>query len=113
MGLFDFINLEQRAKCVLTDSGTVQEECCLFAVPNVTIRDVTERPETLEVGSNVISGAEPDSIIRCVEIALNCDTDWAPPLEYLANNVRNGDEINFPSRRIDLGRICSISGHKS
>src|SRR5260221_3095968 len=47
-GFFDFIALEQNAFCVLSDSGTVQEECCIFKVPNVTIRDVTERPETLE-----------------------------------------------------------------
>jgi UDP-N-acetylglucosamine 2-epimerase (non-hydrolysing) len=44
-GLFDFIALERNAFCVLSDSGTVQEECCLFKVANVTIRDVTERPE--------------------------------------------------------------------
>ncbi|HDK81211.1 MAG TPA: UDP-N-acetylglucosamine 2-epimerase (non-hydrolyzing), partial [Nitrospirae bacterium] len=55
-GFFDFIALEQRAFCVITDSGTVQEECCIFRVPNVTIRDVTERPETVETGSNIIAG---------------------------------------------------------
>jgi UDP-N-acetylglucosamine 2-epimerase (non-hydrolysing) len=87
LGLFDFINLEQRAKCVLTDSGTVQEECCLFAVPNVTIRDVTERPETIEVGSNMISGATPDSIVSCVRTVLSCNRDWTPPPEYLAKDV--------------------------
>ena len=38
------------AFCVLSDSGTVQEEACIFGVPNVTIRDVTERPETVECG---------------------------------------------------------------
>ena len=66
LGLFDFIHLEQNAKCVLTDSGTVQEECCIFRVPNVTIRDVTERPETIEIGSNILSGANPESIAHCV-----------------------------------------------
>ena len=47
-GFFDFLALEQNAYCVLSDSGTVQEECAIFKVPNVTLRDVTERPETLE-----------------------------------------------------------------
>jgi len=87
LGLFDFINLEQRARCVLTDSGTVQEECCLFGIPNVTIRDVTERPETLEVGSNIISGSEQDSIIRCVKTALSCNLEWTPPHEYMVKDV--------------------------
>ena len=57
-GFFDFIALEQKAKCVLSDSGTVQEECSIFIVPNVTLRDVTERPETIDCGSNILSGAE-------------------------------------------------------
>src|SRR5205814_451087 len=52
LGFFDFVKLEKNARLVLTDSGTVQEECCIFGVPNVTVRDVTERPETLEAGSN-------------------------------------------------------------
>ncbi|MFN8008426.1 MAG: UDP-N-acetylglucosamine 2-epimerase [Terriglobia bacterium] len=42
-GFFDFIHLEKNALCVLSDSGTVQEECAILKVPNVTIRDVTER----------------------------------------------------------------------
>jgi len=87
LGLFDFVNLERQAMCVLSDSGTVQEECCIFKVPNVTIRDVTERPETLEVGSNMLSGAEPESILTCVKTVLNQPCEWAPPQEYLVRNV--------------------------
>src|SRR5262249_8189659 len=86
-GFFDFVHLEQRARCVLSDSGTVQEECCIFRVPNVTIRDVTERPETVEVGSNILSGAEPESIMRCVGAALCQPADWSPPDEYLVANT--------------------------
>ncbi len=56
-GYFDFVALERDARCVLTDSGTVQEECCIMRVPAVTLRDTTERPETIECGSNVLSGS--------------------------------------------------------
>jgi UDP-N-acetylglucosamine 2-epimerase (non-hydrolysing) len=87
LGFFDFVKLEKNALAVLTDSGTVQEECAIFNVPNVTVRDVTERPETLECGSNIISGADSDSILRSVEIALSQTTDWKPPQEYLKENV--------------------------
>ncbi len=86
-GLIDFINLEKNALCVLTDSGTVQEECCIFRVPNITLRDVTERPETIEAGSNIIGGSDPGSVLRCVSIILNNSTDWEPPSEYLVKNV--------------------------
>ena len=87
LGLFDFVNLEKNAFCVLSDSGTVQEECCIFNVPNVTLRDVTERPETVEAGSNIIAGSDPDNILSSVKIVLNNGTDWQPPQEYMANNV--------------------------
>jgi UDP-N-acetylglucosamine 2-epimerase (non-hydrolysing) len=86
-GFFDFIALEKNAYCVLSDSGTVQEECAIFKVPNVTLRDVTERPETVECGSNILSGANPDSILRCTETVLAQPPTWNPPEEYLAENV--------------------------
>ncbi len=72
---------------VLTDSGTVQEECAIFNVPNVTVRDVTERPETLECGSNIISGAETEMIAKAVDLAVSLPATWIAPKEYLAENV--------------------------
>jgi UDP-N-acetylglucosamine 2-epimerase (non-hydrolysing) len=86
-GFFDFVNLEKNACCVLSDSGTVQEECCIFRVPNVTIRDVTERPETIEVGSNILSGADPKMILDCVNIVLTQPPGWNSPPEYLVADV--------------------------
>jgi UDP-N-acetylglucosamine 2-epimerase (non-hydrolysing) len=87
LGFFDFVKLEKNALAVLTDSGTVQEECAIFGIPNVTIRDVTERPETIEAGSNILSGAETESILRAVELALSQPANWIAPKEYLAENV--------------------------
>src|SRR5271157_1143759 len=86
-GFFDFIALEQKARCVLSDSGTVQEECAIFKVPNVTLRDVTERPETIECGSNILTGSDPDQILLCVKTVLSRPANWTPPVEYLAENV--------------------------
>jgi UDP-N-acetylglucosamine 2-epimerase (non-hydrolysing) len=87
LGFFDFVKLEQQAHCVLSDSGTVQEECCIFKVPNVTLRDVTERAETVECGSNILSGAEPNVIMESVKTALECAPAWNPPVEYLEPRV--------------------------
>lgn len=87
LGFFDFVKLEKNALAVLTDSGTVQEECAIFGVPNITIRDVTERPETIECGSNIISGAETAAILRATEIAISQPANWLAPKEYLAENV--------------------------
>ena len=86
-GFFDFITLERHALCVLSDSGTVQEECAIFGVPNVTIRDVTERPETIESGSNMLSGAEVETVLQCVRTVLELRGKWSAPREYLVENV--------------------------
>ena len=86
-GFFDFIALERNAGCVLSDSGTVQEECAIFGVPNVTLRDTTERPETIECGSNILTGADPDAILRAVALVLGNAETWLPPSEYLVKNV--------------------------
>lgn len=87
LGLFDFVRLEQNAAVVLSDSGTVQEECCIFGVPNVTIRDVTERPETVECGSNILSGGEPSRVLDAVRLVLRSPPAWQAPAEYLRTDV--------------------------
>lgn len=86
-GFFDFITLERNAFCVLSDSGTVQEECSIFGIPSLSLRDVTERPETLECGSNLLSGAEPDLIDKQVRLAVGSVGNWKAPDEYLKKNV--------------------------
>ncbi|QNK47372.1 UDP-N-acetylglucosamine 2-epimerase (non-hydrolyzing) [Brevibacterium sp. PAMC23299] len=86
-GFFDFVKLEKNAFCVLTDSGTVQEECCLFHVPTVTIRKTTERPETIESGSNMLSGINAKQIVNCVKVMVNQQKDWTFPVGYDHKNV--------------------------
>jgi UDP-N-acetylglucosamine 2-epimerase (non-hydrolysing) len=86
-GLFDFVRLEKSAAGILTDSGTVQEEACLLGVPNVTLRDVTERPETTECGSNILAGAGVERVLAGMRLALGANSPWKAPLEYLKPNV--------------------------
>ncbi|MEP7157901.1 MAG: UDP-N-acetylglucosamine 2-epimerase (non-hydrolyzing) [Chloroflexota bacterium] len=87
LGFLDFVALEKAALCTLTDSGTVQEECCIMRVPNVTLRDVTERPETVECGSNILAGVRPVDVLRAVDVALASPPDWNPPPEYQRTDV--------------------------
>lgn len=87
LGLFDFLRLERSAYCTLSDSGTVQEEACILGVPNVTIREVTERPETLECGSNFLAGTDPDRIVAAVQTVTAAKPAWRPPAEYLETSV--------------------------
>ncbi|MBD3181062.1 UDP-N-acetylglucosamine 2-epimerase (non-hydrolyzing) [Candidatus Poribacteria bacterium] len=87
LGFIDFITLEKNARCVITDSGTVQEECCIFGIPNITIRDVTERPETIESGSNMLVGISTQFIVNSVNIITDEENNWSPPIEYVEKNV--------------------------
>jgi UDP-N-acetylglucosamine 2-epimerase (non-hydrolysing) len=87
LGFFDFVRLEQTAFCLLSDSGTVQEEACIFGVPNVTIRDVTERPETIECGSNVLASCDKAQLLQLVDYVTTHGAPWTPPAEYLMTNV--------------------------
>ncbi|HMH02007.1 MAG TPA: UDP-N-acetylglucosamine 2-epimerase (non-hydrolyzing) [Terriglobales bacterium] len=87
MGFVDFVKLERNAHCVLSDSGTVQEECSIFQVPNITVRDVTERAETIEVGSNMLTGAAPETVLQSVKVVLGSSQTWSPPPEYVEPHV--------------------------
>ncbi|MCC5804135.1 non-hydrolyzing UDP-N-acetylglucosamine 2-epimerase [Rossellomorea vietnamensis] len=86
-GFFDFVKLEKNAFCALTDSGTVQEECCIFHIPTVTIRKTTERPETVDCGSNFVSGLKEENIIIGVKVMSSKQSNWTCPAEYLDTNV--------------------------
>ena len=63
---------------MLTDSGGVQEETCILGVPCVTLRDNTERPETLEVDSNMLAGTQPDKILE-VARTMRDIRNWVNP----------------------------------
>ena len=74
-----FLQLESKAKLVLTDSGGVQEETCILGVPCVTLRNNTERPETLEAGSNVLAGTDPYQVVKKADLMVNRDICWENP----------------------------------
>lgn len=79
VGFLEFLALEENAKLVLTDSGGVQEEACILKVPCVTLRDNTERPETLAVGGNLLVGTDPDRIVTGAKKMLSKQRTWSNP----------------------------------
>ncbi|MFA7198176.1 MAG: UDP-N-acetylglucosamine 2-epimerase (non-hydrolyzing) [Methanoculleus sp.] len=78
-GFLEFLQLEAQAKLVLTDSGGVQEETCVLGVPCATMRYDTERPETLDVGSNILVGTDSGKIIEGVRSATMQRRGWENP----------------------------------
>jgi UDP-N-acetylglucosamine 2-epimerase (non-hydrolysing) len=76
---FEFLQLEANARMVLTDSGGIQEETCILRVPCVTLRNNTERPETLKVGSNILAGIEPFRVRQAVRKMSAKKRNWENP----------------------------------
>jgi len=87
LGLIDFLSLESKAHCVLTDSGTCQEECCILGTPCVTLRNTTERPETIDAGANILAGCDRDSILEAIRSSVLLTQHWTQPDEYRVLNV--------------------------
>jgi UDP-N-acetylglucosamine 2-epimerase (non-hydrolysing) len=79
LDFLDFLRLEDTALLAITDSGGVQEETCILHTPCVTVRDSTERPETVEVGANTIVGVNPDAVRDGAREMISRDTDWENP----------------------------------
>ncbi len=66
----EFLNFEKHACCVLTDSGTVPEECAIFSTPCILMRNSTERPELLENNSMILSGVRTEEILKAFEVVM-------------------------------------------
>jgi UDP-N-acetylglucosamine 2-epimerase (non-hydrolysing) len=71
LGYLDFLSLYSGARLVLTDSGGIQEETTVLGIPCLTLRENTERPITVTMGTNTIVGTDPEKIIAAACTALN------------------------------------------
>jgi len=79
MDYLSFLRFESGADLIFTDSGGVQEEACILNVPCVTLRQSTERPETIKVGANVLAGSDPEKMLKCAEAMLKRNRGWKNP----------------------------------
>jgi len=79
LGYMDFLVLESKTRLIATDSGGIQEEACILHVPCITMRDTTERPETIAVGGNVLVGWDEDKILKYGIKMSKIDKVWPNP----------------------------------
>jgi len=98
-GFLEFLGMEKEAELVLTDSGTVVEECAIFGTPCITIRESTERIDLIELGVNSLSGMDVDQMLDAAELALSHKIE--PVTHYGKNisdkicNILIGNSLNF------------------
>ncbi|RGE19783.1 non-hydrolyzing UDP-N-acetylglucosamine 2-epimerase [Leucobacter sp. wl10] len=86
-GFHDYIKLQQEAKIVLSDSGTISEESSILGFPAVTMRDFIERPEALDAGAIITTGIEPIRVIAATQVVLKESERRATPAEYLIDDA--------------------------
>jgi UDP-N-acetylglucosamine 2-epimerase (non-hydrolysing) len=79
VGYLEFMILEANARLILTDSGGVQEEACILGVPCVTLRENTERPETISAGANMLAGPDAGKIHDFSQKMMNSSRTWKNP----------------------------------
>lgn len=98
MGFYDFNFLNMNAYCLVADSGTTSEEGLFYKVPCVSIRQSTERPETVEAGAHIISGLDPQNIVDSVETAVKLK--WAARYDLCEDTSPSNVVVNVLRSRI-------------
>ena len=100
LGFFDFTQLEKNAFCLITDSGTCSRRSLYFQVPSVTIRETTERPEFIEAGFNIISGLEPNNILKSVSVITSSKIKVKLDSNF-ENNQTSSKVLNIITGKLD------------
>lgn len=97
----DFLTLQSGTELIFTDSGGVQEEACILGVPCVTLRDSTERSETVKVGANVLSDISVNSIKKKADEMYGKNGNWRNPFGDGNSSVRIIEQL-FPEPVVRL-----------
>ncbi|WP_411730616.1 non-hydrolyzing UDP-N-acetylglucosamine 2-epimerase [Paeniglutamicibacter sp.] len=104
-GFHDYNKLQQDAKLVLSDSGTISEESSLLDFPAVTVRDFIERPEALDAGAIITTGLTPQAVLQAVEVRLS--------VSNLASSLPSGYEIDDTAWRTTAFLLSTAHSHRA
>jgi len=98
-GFLEFLGMEKEAQLVITDSGTVVEECAIFGTPCLTIRESTERIDLIELGVNTLTGLDVEQMLDATELSLSRKikpvTHYGENISEKICNILIGNSLNF------------------
>ena len=86
-GFFDYVHLQMKAKCTLSDSGTISEESAILGFPAVTLRDSIERPEALDAGTIMLAGLDTSGLIEVIDMTYDIDSLRSAPQDYAVGDT--------------------------
>ena len=105
IGFFDYIKLQQEAKCVISDSGTITEESSILGFPAIMIRKAHERPEGMDEGTLIMSGLEEERVLESINVMLSQNK------KFTSNIIKdyNVDNVSIKVTRIILSYIDYVN----
>ena len=106
LGFFDYVNLQQNAKCVISDSGTISEESSILGFPAIMIRAAHERPEGMDEGAVIMSGLKSGRILESLQMVLSQHENKMTPRIVQDYDV---DNVSMKVSRIILSYIDYIN----
>ena len=106
LGFFDYVNLQQNAKCVISDSGTISEESSILGFPAIMIRAAHERPEGMDEGAVIMSGLKRERILESLQMVISQNENGVVPNIVADYNV---DNVSMKVSRIILSYIDYIN----
>ena len=107
MGFFDYIKLQQNAKCVISDSGTITEESSILDFPAIMIRSAHERPEGMDEGTVIMSGISKERVIESIEVVVKQYQTGENRFKIIQDY--NVDNVSLKVTRIILSYIDYIN----
>lgn len=106
LGFFDYVNLQQNAKCVISDSGTISEESSILGFPAIMIRAAHERPEGMDEGAVIMSGLKRERILESLQMVISQYENGVAPKIVADYDV---DNVSMKVSRIILSYIDYIN----
>ena len=106
-GFFDYIKLQSESLCIISDSGTIAEEASLLNLPAINFREATERPESIDAGTVIISGTKKENVMQSIKIVINQQKDKTSFFSKIDDY--NGGYVSKKILRIVLGYVNYIN----